>query len=591
MGKKFDFGGYATRFNIRCTDGRTIKRGAFEHCDGRCVPLVWQHKHNDPLNVLGKGYLEHRDDGVYIWGLFNDTKSGQQAKALVEHGDIDKLSIFANHVEEKDYNVLHGDIQEVSLVYSGANKGAFIDTVSFAHDDGSPSGEIIIYSGDEFETNIEHSDEEEKKMPESTNKNKTVGDVIETMNEEQKRALEICVKQALLEKESKKDDDDNENVKHSDGGAAMIYNAFERNGNENRTLSHSEISFAESIPNIFADAKRCGSLREAMFAHAASYGIDNIDYLFPDAKLVIDPTTIDRDQEWVSLFMSKAHTSPFEKTKSIHFDITADEARARGYVKGEKKADEVIEALRRETDAQMVYKKLSIDREDLIAIEGSGFDVIPYLKAESKGKLHEELARAALVGDGRAIDSKDKIKEDRIRPIYKDSDLYSVKVAIPVTSSDTDATKAGKIIDAVIRSRKLYKGTGKPIWFTTDDTLSELLLMKDTNGHYIYKSEEELATTLRVSKIVTASVMEGLTREVTKNSKTYVMELVGIMVNPADYNFGTNSGGKMGMFDDFDIDYNQYKYLSETKTSGALIRPYSAIVVEYSSEKTTQPVG
>lgn len=584
MGKKFDFGGYATRFNVRCTDGRTIKEGAFAHCDGECVPIVWQHRHNDPLNVLGKGYLENRKDGVYVWGLFNDTKSGQHAKAIVEHGDIDKLSIFANHVEEQNGDVLHGNIKEVSLVYSGANYGAFIDTVSFAHDDGSPSGEVVIYSSDSVETDIEHADTEDEEMDNGTKK-KTVGEIIETMNEEQKNALNICVAEAFAQARKPSDDEGDKNeVTHSDGGNEMVYNAFERD-TEGGTLSHAEVAFAEDMPNVFEDAKRCGSLKQAVIAHAATYGIDNIDYLFPEAKEVIGPTTIDRDQSWVSVFMDRTHKTPFQKVKSVHFDITADEARARGYIKGNKKADEVINTLRRETDAQMVYKRQRLDREDLITIEGSGLSIVPYLKNEMKGKMNEELARAALVGDGRSVDSPDKIKEDRIRPIYTDNDLYSVKVAIPVSSADTASTKAENIIDSVIRSRKLYKGTGNPIWFTTDDILADLLLLKDTTGHYLYKSPAELATVLRVSQIVTVPVMEGVSREITDGGKTYTMELAGIMVNPGDYNFGSNPGGKIDMFDDFDIDYNQYKYLIEGMYSGALIRPYSAIVLEFKSEK------
>lgn len=564
LADEYDFGGYATRYNVKCTDGRTILPGAFSHCDGLVVPVVWQHDHNSPDNVLGKCRLEDRDDGIYCYAEFNDNEMGQRCRKMIQHGDLTRLSIFANHVKESQHNVFGGDIREVSIVYAGANEGAFIDTVSMAHGDDMMSNDVIIYSGDDIE--LFHADSEGEKM---TDKKKTVKDVIDSMTEEQKNVLYFLIDEALKE-ESGEDD-----VKHEDLDENevefMNYNAFERNG-EN-TISHADEFFAESDV-IFADAKRCGSLKDSVIAHAAEYGIDNIDILFPDAKMVGEPSTKDRDQDWVSTFLNGASKSPFYRIKSVYFDITADEARAKGYVKGNKKVDEVIEVLKRTTDPTTIYKKQRFDRDDL---EDVDFDVIRYIKTEMRGKLDEELARAALVGDGRSASSPDRIDKAKIRPIYGDDEIYAPKAIVGVAASDSVTEKASKLIDAAIAQRKKYKGSGNPTYYTTEDILSSMLLLKDTNGHYIYKSVSELATTLRVSNIVTVPVMEGHTR--TEGGKTY--ELAAIMVKPSDYTFGTKGGSQVAMFDDFDMDYNQQKFLIETRTSGALTKPDSALVFEF----------
>lgn len=590
MEEKFHFGGYATRYNIRCTDGRTITNKAFAHCDGIWVPLAWQHNHTDPSNCIGKGLLECREDGVYIKGMFNDTKRGQDALKCVMHGDVNSLSIYANHIEEADGIVSHGDIKEVSLVYAGANKGAYIDTLSFAHEDGSPSGEAIIYSAEPIDTNIiTHSDKEDGKMADERKdekSDKTVEDVIETMNEEQKNVMYYAVQEAYEEglKAGSGKSDENNKVKHSDeGDDSMVYNAFENGLAEDNTLAHADFMAAEEEA-IFKDAKRCGSFKDSIIAHAAEYGIENLEVLFPDAKLVGDPVTIDRDQEWVSAFMNKATKKPFSKVKSAYFDITADEARARGYVKGEKKVSEVIKAFSRVTEPTTIYKLQAFDRDDIIDMD---FDAVSYILPEMKSKLNEEIARAALISDGRGdVSAKEgKISEEHIRPIWTDNDVYSVKVPISVESGATATEKADAFIESVIRARKEYKGSGNPTLFTSEDVLSDLLLLKDGIGHYMYKSVTELSTVLRVSSIVTLEQMSGLTRKgrdgVGGESTSDTYELAGIIVNPKDYTFGAVKGGELASFNDFDIDYNQYKYLIETRLSGALTVPQSALVIEF----------
>lgn len=648
--EKFHFGGYATKYNIRCTDGRTISPEAFSHCDGKTVPIAWQHNHMDPAFCIGKGLLECRDDGVYIYGEFNDTPKGQDAHECVMHGDVNKLSIYANHVKENNGVVSYGDIKEVSLVYAGANSGAYIDTISLAHEDGSESGEVIIYSDDEIQTNvtIEHSDKEENNVAKENVKEtqgdsgETIQDIIDTMNEKQKNIMlyvgqklyEEGVKDGMNGKDSDDEDDDDEEVSHSDRGDDddMVMNAFEANGfttddGYSRTLAHADFMATEE-EDIFKDAKRCGSFRDSLIAHAAQYGIndiseigdviaheengmkygiDNPSVLFPEAKMVGKPYTLDRDQAWVSAFMGKTNKVPFSKIKSAYFNITGDEARAYGYTKGEKKVPEVIKALSRTTEPATVVKMQAFDRDDIIDMD---FDAVGYILPEMRSKLNEELAVAALITDGRDKDGgypsgkyvagndsvHAKIPEDHIRPIWTDEDTYTIKVAIDGGGEEGPVEDfANKFIESVIRSRKVYRGSGNPTLFTTEDVISELLLQKDKNGHFMYKSLTELATVLRVSDIQTVEQIGTRTRTASdkftdfgekdheKTNDKYT--LLGVIVNPKDYTFGSVRGGEITSFNDFDIDYNQYKYLIETRLSGALTVPYSAITIEI--KKTT----
>lgn len=602
MGENFHFGGYATKYNVKCSDGRVIADKAFSHCDGLWVPIVWQHRHDSPADCIGKGLLEDRDDGLYIKGIFNNTFKGMEARKCVMHGDVDSLSIFANHVDETDKFVAHGDVKEVSLVYSGANKEARIDTLSFSHEDGSYSGEAIIYSGDEidvYDSSFEHSNkskESDEKMENKDDK-KTADDVIKTMNEEQKNVMYYAVQKAY--EEGKKDankNDDGKTVEHSDGDDGMVMNAFETNGfnsdSEGTTFAHADFIAAEEEA-IFKDAKRCGSFKDSFIAHSADYGIDNIEVLFPDAKLVADPSTVDRDQTWVGAFMNKATKKPFSKIKSSYFDITEDEARARGYVKGEKKVAEVIQAFHRETEPCTVYKMQAFDRDDILDMD---FDAVGYIIPEMKGKLTEEIARAALITDGRgdATPKQGKVPENHIRPIWTDNDAYSVKVPIPVTSTMTSKDKAELFIENVIRSRKKYRGSGNPDCYMSEDMLSDILLLKDGVGHFMYKSVSELATVLRVGNILTMPQMEGLSRKgrggTTGENANDDYDLAAIIVNPKDYSFGAVKGGELASFNDFDIDFNQYKYLIESRLSGALTVPYSALVIEF-KKAAQQQVG
>ena len=514
--------------------------------------------------------------------MFNDTELGQKTKELIRHGDLNKLSIYANHVKQVKDTVIHGAIKEVSIVYAGANAGAYIDTVSMPHSDSDDYEEAIIYSGDEIDADISHSDSK-RGNGSMLNKEKTIQEILDTMNEDQINLLYYLVDKAMDEKnDSDVEDDDmkhsdgGDDMKHSDGGDDMKWNAF-AGTDDTATISHADEFFANETADIFSDAKRCGSLRDSIIAHADSYGIDDISVLFPDAHLIGEPKTIDRRQEWVKSFMDKTSKSPFGKIKSIFFDITADEARAKGYVKGKKKVDEVIQALKRTTEQTTVYKKQRFDRDDLIDI--TDFNTVGYIMNEMRGKLDEELARAALIGDGRSAVSDDKIDETKIRPIYSENDLFMTRVAIDVSASDTDATKAANIIDALIKSRKLYKGSGNATFYTTEDVVSMVLTLKDTQGHYIYKSIEDFARVIRASKVETVEIMEGVSRK--DENTTY--NLVGIFVNPADYTFGATNGGKVTAFDDFDIDNNQQKYLIETRCCGALTVPYSALVFEFKS--------
>lgn len=561
--EKFDFSGWATRNNIKCSDGRTIRKNAFIDNDGQTVPLVWNHSHNDPLNVLGHALLENRDEGVYAYCKFNETESGKNAKELVEHGDVTALSIYANKLKQNGSDVIHGAIREVSLVLAGANPGAFIDSI-MAHGEESDE-EAIIYTGEnislshaDVENKPEEKPEQKKEEKSKMEKEKTVKEVFDTLTEEQKTVVYAMIGQALEDAGANREGE-NDNMKH---------NVFDNDEMENgNVLSHADMSA------IISDAKRYGSMKDSFLAHTQSYGIENVDFLFPDAQpLDVPPTFVQRDMGWVQKVMSEVHHTPFSRIKSMFADITADEARAKGYTKGKLKKEEVFSLLKRTTTPTTIYKKQKMDRDDVVDI--TDFDVIAWLKKEMRLMLDEEIARAILIGDGRLSSSDDKINEQNIRPILSDAELYTIKANINVKTNATGAEKAKAFIDAVIRSRKDYKGSGNPSLFTTEDMVTECLLLEDGIGHKLYKSEAELATTLRVKEIVTVEVMEGL-----KDSSEH--EVAGIVVNLADYNVGADKGGAVNMFDDFDIDYNQQKYLIETRCSGALVKPYSAIALAF----------
>lgn len=567
---EYDFSGWATRNNIRCSDGRTILKDAFKHNDGQTVPLVWNHDHNDPLNVLGHALLENRDEGVYAYCTFNDTDAGRNAKALVEHGDVTALSIYANQLKQQGPNVLHGAIREVSLVLAGANPGAFIDSI-IRHGEESDE-EAIIYTGENLV--LEHSqnaivndknlDEvKDNFTPPSGNKEKTVQDVFDTLNEEQKTVVYALIGQAL---DSSNQNENNE----KEGNDNMKHNVFDQDQKEKENvLTHADME------NIISEGKRYGSLKDSFLAHAAQYGIDQIDFLFPDAKNVTNqPDFIKRDDSYVQKVLRGVHHTPFSRIKSTHANITADEARAKGYIKGHLKKEEVFTLLKRTTTPTTIYKKQKMDRDDIIDI--TDFDVVAYIKAEMRMMLDEEIARAILVGDGRSTSSDDKIPETNIRPIAKDEDLYTIKATVTAAANATDDAIAKAFIRTVIKTRKEYKGSGSPTLFTTEDMLTNCLLLEDNNGRIIYDSVDKLATTLRVKEIVPVEVMEGVTR--TAGAKN--LPLMAILVNLNDYYVGADKGGAINMFDDFDIDYNQEKYLIETRISGALVKPYSAIAFE-----------
>ena len=558
--KTYDFSGWATRNNLRCSDGRTIMKDAFKHNDGQTVPLVWNHQHNDPLNVLGHALLKNREEGVYAYCKFNETESGKNAKLLVEHGDVSALSIYANQLKQQGPNVIHGAIREVSLVLAGANPGAFIDSV-MRHGEESDD-EAIIYTGEDI--SLFHADEKkDKPVDEKSEDEETVADVFNTLTEKQKTVVYAMIGQALEEKEESEDNNNNDDSKG--GNKTMKHNVFDKEDTKKDVLSHSDLEA------IFADAKRYGSLKDSVLAH----GIEQIDYLFPDAKNVTNtPQFIQRDMGWVQKVMNSVHHTPFSRIKSVLADITEDDARAKGYIKGNLKKDEVFTLLKRTTTPTTIYKKQKLDRDDVVDIVD--FDVVAWLKSEMRMMLDEEIARAILVGDGRLSSSDDKINEQNIRPIWKDDDLYTIKAPVTVAANATAYEKAKAFIRAAIKSRKNYKGSGEPTLYTTEDVLTDCLLMEDTTGRVIYDSVSKLATALRVKEIVTVPVMENLSR--VDNGTTY--SLMGIIVNLTDYNIGADKGGAVNMFDDFDIDYNAQKYLIETRCSGALIKPYSAIALE-----------
>ena len=574
---KYDFSGWATKNNIKCSDGRTILRDAFKHNDGQTVPLVWNHQHNESANVLGHAVLENREEGVYAYCTFNDTEAGKNAKLLVEHGDVTALSIYANQLKQNGSNVMHGTIREVSLVLAGANPGAFIDSIirhgEFCED------EAVIYTGENL--SLEHADQKpsdkEDKAGEDDkgdgkvegNKQKTIKDVVDSMSEEQKNVLYALVGQALEGKEMAQSAIEENNNIEDGGEQEMKHNVFEGKETDNKdVLSH------DAMETIFKDAKRYGSLKESFLAHADQYGIKDIEWLFPDAKNVnMPPDFIKRDDSYVQKVMRGVHHVPFSRIKSMHADITADQARAKGYIKGKLKKEEVFTLLKRTTTPTTIYKKQKLDRDDVIDI--TDFDVVAWLKMEMRMMLDEEIARAILVGDGRLSSDDDKINEMCIRPIATDADLYCVKAPVTVASAATEEEIAKAFIRTVIKSRKEYKGSGSPTLFTTEDVLTNCLLLEDKNGRIIYDTVEKLATALRVKEIVTVEVMEGAKTKVEQQEKP----LMALMVNLVDYYVGADKGGAVNMFDDFDIDYNQQKYLMETRCSGALVKPYSAIAV------------
>ena len=587
--ENFDFSGWATRNDLKCSDGRIIRKDAFKGNNGQKVPLVWNHQHTDPNEVLGHAILENRDEGVYAYCKFNETESGQTAKLLVQHGDVNALSIYANQLKQQGPNVMHGNIRELSLVLAGANPGAFIESI-IKHGEESDE-EAIIFTGENVslahtgcgestesteqsaEEELKHADKadekkEDPKMADEAKKTeggeKTVADVFNELTEEQKTVVYAMIGQAL-------EDAGNGNDDSEGGNEEMKHNVFDTDTeNQENVLSH------DAMQTIIGDAKRFGSLKESFLAHADDYGITNIDYLFPEVKsLNTPPEFIKREMGWVQKVMSGVHHTPFSRIKSMFADITEDEARAKGYIKGKLKKEEVFSLLKRTTTPTTIYKKQKLDRDDVIDI--TDFDVVAWLKSEMRMMLDEEIARAILVGDGRLASSDDKINESNIRPIWKDEDLYNIKSTIEVDAAATPDQKAKAFIRACIKSRKNYKGSGTPTLYTTEDVLTDCLLLEDLNGRIIYDTEEKLRTALRVSAIVTVPVMEGLKRNDDEGNN---LDLMGIIVNLADYNVGADKGGAINMFDDFDIDYNQQKYLIETRCSGALIKPFSAITLE-----------
>lgn len=571
--KNYDCAGWATCPNLKCSDGRTIMNDAFKHHDGDIVPLVWNHQHNDPNNVLGKALLHSRNGGLYAYCQFNETEQGVNAKMLVEHGDIHALSIYANHLKHNaGRGVTHGMVREVSLVLAGANPGAFIDSI-MQHGEESDEA-AIIYADEPIE--LYHADEEKKEESKEETEvaeekkaegGKTVAEIIESMSEEQKSVFYGMLGEALNhadeEVEETEENEDGENTDEEEN--EVKHNVFD-NEDQKDVLSHSDMQA------IFADAKRHGSLKESVLAH----GIEDIETLFPEPKSLNNPPEwIKREMGWVKKVMGNVHHTPFSRIKSMFADLTEDEARAKGYIKGNFKKEQVFGLMKRTTTPTTIYKKQKLDRDDVIDI--TDFDVVAWLKAEMRMMLEEELARAILIGDGRPASSDDKINELNIRPIWTDEDFYTVKKKIAVAANATEDQKAKAFIRACVKSRKEYKGSGNPTLYTTEDVLTDLLLLEDATGRVIYETEDKLRSALRVSAIVTVPVMEGLKRTDAEGNE---LDLMGIIVNLHDYNVGADKGGAVNMFDDFDIDYNAQKYLIETRCSGALIKPFSAIALE-----------
>ena len=650
--KHYDFAGWATKNNIRCSDGRTIMHGAFSADNGKRVPLVWNHQHDNVRNVLGHADLEERPEGVYAYCSFNNTEHGQDAKDCVKHGDIVALSIYANQLKQNGANVIHGAIREVSLVLAGANRGALIDSV-LEHGELSDDSAEIRFVGygdielhhsdldeqdddyedeelddyqeddeeDEDEENLQHADNGEAKKEEKEDDGETVADVMNTLTDKQRKAVAIIIEQAIADskgdnsmshadgdaqndaKNNEENDDETvEDVyntlnekqkkvvnfligealknKDSEGGSEMKHNVFEGSENVQNTISHAEIH------EICRVGKQMGSLKaavdqayeEGVLEHAeGDYGINNIDYLFPDAKAMsTEPELIKRDMGWVDDVFNGVHRTPFKRVKSVFADITEDEARAKGYIKGKFKKEEVFTLLKRTTDPQTIYKKQKLDKDDLEDLEDN-FNVLPWIKNEMNMMFREEVARAILIGDGRPSSSDDKIQENHIRPIYNDEDLFTVKVPVEVKTGATEDDIARALIKAMVKARKQYKGTGNPTFFTTEDYLTDCLLIENTLGERLYKSEAEVATAMRASKITTVEPMENKTISITNEGRSTSYPLMGVLVNLTDYNVGAKNGGKTDFFEDFDIDFNQQKYLYEARMSGALKKPFSAI--------------
>ena len=574
---KFDFAGYATKNDLLCSDGRVICKDAFKDNDGTKVPLVWQHVHDDPMNVIGHAVLENRDDGVYAYGYFNNTDNAKQAKELVKHGDITSLSIYANKLKQSGRNVTHGVIREVSLVYAGANPGATIDMLGFAHSDGSfeESDEAVIYTGEEF--SLMHMDHDENNEPdvdlehaESEDSDKTVQDVLDSMSDEQKKVLFFLVGQALDEQ------DESDEATHSEDDDDMKKNVFD-GADDTKVLSHAEMD------EIFASAKQMGSLRDAVLEH----GITDIDVLFPEAKLVTPtPELIAREQEWVSKVWAGTHKSRFARIKSTAANLTRDEARARGYIKGHQKVEEQFALLYRKTTPQTIYKLQKLDRDDILDI--TDFDVVAWLKGEMRMMLNEEIARAILIGDGRVAGTDDKIDEAHVRPIYQDEDMYTIHKTVDLSQATDTTERSNAIIDAALRARKDYRGSGAPKFYASPDTITDLLLAKDKMGRRLYNTIGELANALRVTEIIEVPVFEGVVRTDDNEAKH---DLLGLIVNLSDYTVGADRGGEVSMFDDFDLNYNKYEYLLETRCSGALTKPYSAIALEVDHNSSNDTEG
>ncbi len=569
MHKKYDFSGWATKCDIRCTDGRTIKKNAFKDCDGETVPLVWNHNHKDAFNVLGHALLENRDEGVYAYCSFNDTESGLTAKKMVEHGDIRSLSIYANQLKQNGADVVHGIIREVSLVLAGANRGAVIENI-ISHSGELDGEEAVIFnnvetfdlyhSEEKEERNMENKNDEkltENENKEETKGEETVGEIFDTLSEKQKQASYALIGQAYEEGY-----EEGKNAKKEENTGNMKHNVFE-NENQNETLAHSE-----DVMAAIGDAKEYGSMKKSFLSH----GIESIEYLFPEAHDINGKPLFVRNGPtgWVSKIMKGVHKSPFAKVKMVLADITEEEARAKGYVKGDKKVDEVFSLLRRSIDPQTVYKHQSMDRDDIIDI--TNFDVVAWIKAEMREKLDEELARAYIFGDGRTTSSKYKIKETHIIPVIKDTDenLYAMK-------HEVDISDYNNIIDEAVLGQTKYEGSGHLTGFFKSTDVSNMLLLKDKLGHRLYKNLEELATAMGIDEVV--KVPDSIVPE----------GYVGVILDLQDYCVGADKGGAVNMFEDFDIDYNKEKYLIETRCSGALRKPHSAIVLTV-KPKTTEPV-
>lgn len=606
----YDFSGWATRNNIQCSDGRTIMKDAFKQNDGQKVPLVWNHQHNDPNEVLGHAMLENRPEGVYTYCKFNDTESGQTAKSLVLNGDVDKLSIYANKLKSVASNVVHGCIREVSLVLAGANPGAYIDSVVVHGEDAEAEEEAVIYTDEEIDV-VEHSDDsseednnnseksekEEQKMDEENkdlkqdqenpenqdnleHADKTVAEVFETLSEEQKTAVYAIIGEAIKHGDDESDEE-SDKEKNNEEDSDMKHNVFDKDNNNEDVLQHADI-----VADAVADAKRYGSMKESFLAHAAANNIDNLDYIFPDAhELNTPPVVVEKDRSWVGKVMSDVKHTPFSRVKTTFATLDETAARAKGYIKGSMKKDIAMALLKRVTTPTTVYIKNKIDRDDVIDI--TDFDVVAWQKREMRKQLDKELALAMLLGDGRNVSDEDKINEQNIRPIISDDDFYTIKYEVKKgrdytqegnSYSDNDSRTKG-VIRAALRARKEYKGSGSPTFFTTEDLLADMLLIEDQNGRRIYANENDLATAMRVREIVTVPEME---QEAYK-------DIYGVIVNMNDYTAGADKGGSVNMFDDFDIDFNQMKYLMETRMSGALTVPYSAIVLKKEKAGTSTP--